>query len=178
MDDENKISVNEDRTRISKEVKACLGITEPVLTLGGIMLLMDVHSPYIYGGKVSEDDMEIARRLLDSDVEPVLFHEGLLEALDVAFNIFDIIEDSDKGGAGRRSRIEFGSPEWMADTISMATSACPSLTLDDILWHVPYAMIVHLQLATGRRNGTITSRDDGVKDALAQLKEMRKKKNG
>lgn len=176
---EEQIETNEDRTKISTEVKACLGISEPVITLGGIMLLIDAHSPYLYGGTVSEEDIELAQRLLDSqDVEPILFHTALQDALSVCFNIWDIIEDDDKGQQARKSKIDFGSPEWMADTISMATQACPSLTLEDILWHVPFALIIHLQLATARRNGTITSRDDGVLEALKELKERRKKKNG
>ena len=141
------------------------------------MLLIESKSPYIYGGTVDGAAIATAQRLLDrEDLEPLTFHEALLKSLDTAFGVYKIAEDDgDKNATGRKSKIEFGSPEWMTDIIGMATQSLPSLTLDEILWKVPFALLIHLQLATGRRNGLITSRDGGILEAIAELKKMRKK---
>ena len=174
-----KIEVESTDNTIQEELKACLGIDELILTLGGVLLLIQTKSPYIYGGKVNKDDIATAQRLLDAEhQEPLSFHNALLKALDTAFGIYAIAEDDNSNNTGRKSKIEFGSPEWAADIIAMATQSLPSLTLDEILWTVPFALLIHLQLATSRRNGLITSRDGGVMEALAELKKLREKNNG
>lgn len=172
-----KIEVTSEDTNIRDELRACLGVNTLTLTLGGVLLLVESKSPYIYGGKVESTDIATAQRLLDCDsLEPFAFHEALLKSLDVAFGVYAIAEDDDTQSTGRKSKIEFGSPEWATDIIAMATQSLPSLTLDEILWTVPFALLIHLQLATGRRNGLITSRDGGIKEALAELKKMRNTK--
>ena len=47
-----KIEVTSENQDISNELKACLGLEDVILTLGGIMLLIESKSPYIYGGTV------------------------------------------------------------------------------------------------------------------------------
>lgn len=170
----NRIEVTIDNESIDAERRECLGLGAVRLTLGAILLLADAKSPYVYGGTVSADDMDKAKGILDArSMGDIEFHDALKQALDTAFRIYDIAEDDPDSKMQRRSAISFASPEWMTDIIAMASAACPSLTLDDLLWEVPLALVIHLQLATTRRNGAITSRDDGVREALAEMKKRR-----
>ena len=173
------ITVTSADDTLANERRECMGLASIRLTLGAVMLLADCNSPYIYGGTATNADIERAKALLDArSMDNAEFNAALQQAIDTAFNIYNIIEADNNERPTRRSDIKFASPEWLTDIIAGASQACPAITLHDFLWEVPLALTLHLQLATARRNGTITSRDDGIKEAIAEMKKRRGNDNG
>jgi len=164
---------------LDEELKTMLGASEIKLTLGGLMSLVIVNSPYIYGGKVDEEALAKAFTFIEhGSLDIVTFHTALQNALDTAFRVFEIIEpdeDPTKRG-GKTSEITDFSPEWFADIISQACQSMPSLTYHQILYETPLVTVFHLAVSTARRNGAITRRPDDTLAAIAQFRELQKRK--
>lgn len=163
---------------VKAEMRDMLGAGSLKVTLGTIESLWLVDSPYLKGGDVKEEDLANAMSLIEhGDMEPLDFHKTLMDTLDTAWRAFEIIvPNKDSKDDGKHSEIEIFSPEWLADTISQACHALPSLTYREILWELPVAMTFHLAVSTARRNGEITRRPDDVQEAVRLLKEHNKKK--
>ena len=159
---------------IQNETKAMLGDGEITLTLGLLMRLHLVKSPYITGGQITDSDLDIARAIVPSRrLGPLEFHEALLKELATAWRAYEIISPTQElRPQGRQSQVDLFSPEWLADTINMACAAMPSLTYRQILWEVPLAMVLHLAISTDRRNGVITERPADIMAALKKMKEL------
>jgi len=164
---------------VSEELRDMLGAGSLTVTLGMVESLWLLDSPYIKGGKVEEADLLKAMEIIPhGDMEPLKFHDALIQSLDTAFRAYEIIvpEKKDDKDKGKTSEIETFSPEWLADTISTACSAMPSLTYKQILWEVPVAMVFHLAVSTARKNGCITRRPDDIHEAVRLLKERNAKR--
>jgi len=164
---------------LESELRAMLGTGEIKLTLGGLIGLVLVKSPYVFGGKVDEDSLSQAYTLIDhGQLDVMQFHKALQDELDTAFRVFELLvpDDDPTAKKGKTSEMETFSPEWFADIMSQACQAMPSLSYDQILGQVPLTTIFHLNLSTARRNGAITRRPDDVKEALKILKERRLEK--
>lgn len=164
---------------LESELRAMLGTGEIKLTLGGLMGLVLVKSPYVFGGKVDENSLLQAYTLIaHGDLDAVQFHNALQDELDTAFRVFELLvpDDDPTAKKGKTSEMETFSPEWFADIMSHACQAMPSLSYDQILGQIPLTMIFHLNLSTARRNGAITRRPDNIKEALNILKERRLEK--
>lgn len=164
---------------IGDELKDMLGVGRLTLTLGMVESLWLVESPYIKGGKVEEQDLAKALELIPhGEMEPLEFHEALVQALETAFRAYEIIvpDDKDDKNQGKVSEIDTFYPEWLADTISSACSAMPSLTYHQIMWEVPVVLVFHLAVSTARRNGCITRRPDDLKEAVRLLRERNAKR--
>lgn len=165
---------------ITHELECMLGTSEIKLTLGDLMSLVIVHSPYIYGGKMGEEDLVKAFSLVDhGSLDIMAFHNELQKELDTAFRIFEILVPDDdplQKKGGKKSEILDWSPEWFADIISQACNSMPSLTYNQILYEIPLVTVFHLVMSTARRNGAITERPNDIGSAIAQFKELRKKK--
>jgi hypothetical protein len=163
---------------IKDELRAMLSYGEGLsLTLGTLMLLYLEDSPYVLGGDVTGEDLALAGVLVGRPrgMKDDEFHDALCGEIATAWRAYEIISPSQDGGGGRQSRVEMFSPEWLADTIGMACAAMPSLTLHQVLWEAPLALVLHLAISTARRNGTVTERPP---DIMAALKKMREKENG
>lgn len=172
---------------IKAEVRDMLGAGKILLTLGMVEGLWLVDSPYVKGGKVEPEDVERAMDVccVDKDIDPVEFHKSLTEAIETACRPYEIIvpdkkkpENPDAVDVGNSSEVPTFSPEWVADTISMACQAMPSLTVRQILWETPFVMVTHLSVSTARRNGAITQRPNDMKDAIEKLRELNRQKHG
>ena len=167
--------------RIRREVESCLGFSRVRLTLGAVMELSLLQSPYILGGEVTDNDICAAMdSCYPNEDEPMPrmpreeFHREFEGEIARAFGAYKLLDDTGLP-KGRESDTPVCSPEWACDIIGMATQSLPSLTWEDALWHMPLIALVHLGLATARRNGAITRRDLGADAAIAQLLEMRRK---
>lgn len=166
---------------IKDELRAMLSYGKGLnLTLGNLMLLYLENSPYVLGGSVTGEDLALAGVLVERPrrMKDDAFHDALCGEIATAWRAYEIITPSQAGNGGRQSKVEMFSPEWLADTIGMACAAMPSLTLHQVLWEAPLALVLHLAISTARRNGTITERPADILEALRQLKEMREKGNG
>ena len=164
---------------INHELELMLGLGEIKLTLGGLMSLAIVHSPYLYGGSMDEESLAKAYTLIEhGDMDIMKFHTELQNELDSAFRVFEIIvpDDDPTAKKGKTSEIGDWSPEWFSDIISQACQSMPSLTYHQILNDMPLVAVFHLAVSTARRNGARTERPNDVRDAIKQLKEMRNKK--
>lgn len=161
---------------IKSEVQTMLGAGKINLTLGVVESLWLLDSPYIKGGKVEPSDLMKAMELIPSELEPIDFHNALNEAIDSAFRIFEIIVPDDENSNAKHSEIEIFSPEWIADIVSQACNALPSLTYHQVLWEIPLMMVFHLVISNARKNGVITRRPDNMQEALQMLKAHNKKK--
>lgn len=179
MDNDRQIEAPSRHTddMIRHELDSMLGFGVLKVCLGHLMQLAQCRSPYVYGGKLSEEDVLIAMGVLKAvEMPPLEFHEALVGELDAAFRAYELYDDDDRDkDAGRRSEIEAFSPEWLADTIRCACDAVPSITLHDALWEVPLAMMMHLGVSTGRKNGAITRRPVDMKAVLEDFKRKRSK---
>lgn len=154
------------------EADAMLGFAKLRLCLGHLMLLAEAKSPYVYGGRATELDTELARRILKAKMGLEQLHIALIEAMDTAFRpmeLFDADEKPDKGG--KKSDVRPFTPEWCADVIRAACHAVPSLTLQAVLWEVPLVMVMHLGVAEARAYGATTRRPPDYKAALRMHKE-------
>lgn len=178
MNGNEKITVEKTHTdeMIADELKAMLGAGKVRITLGGLASLVVMKSPYVYGGKVTEKELEAAYRLIGhGNLGPMEFHEALQEELETAFRVFETIVPDDKpGNQSKTSEIGLYSPEWFADIISQTCQSMPSLTYRQLMDEIPLAMVFHLSVSACRRNGALTRRPDDVKEALKKFKEMRK----
>lgn len=150
------------------------------LTLGTLMQLVLVRSPYVLGGELSRADLDCAYRLIPHGrLNKRQFHDQLVKDLATAWRAYDIISpNQDNRPSGRESQVDLFSPEWLADTIAMACQAMPSLTYEQILWEIPLAMTLHLAVSTARRQGTITERPADIGAALEKLKQMKENTHG
>lgn len=180
MDENEKITVKKLHTEamVKQEMKEMLGAVEFKLTLGMVEGLWLIDSPYILGGDVTKDALERAMTVCNAkeDTDPLVFHKTLLTAIETAIRPYElIVPDPPKEEDGKKSEITIFSPEWLADTVSVACQAMPSLTVREILWEIPMTLVTHLAVSTARRNGAITRRPDDVKEALRIFKERQKK---
>lgn len=176
-----KITVAKTHTdeMVRDELKAMLGVGQVHLTLGALASLVVLHSPYIYGGKVTEEALADAYGVVPhGNLGMLEFHEALQEALDTAFRAFELIvpDATTDNKPSKTSEIEIYSPEWFSDVISQACHAMPSLTYRQLMDETPLTLVFHLAVSTARRNGAITSRPNDVKEAIKQFNEMRNKK--
>jgi len=172
----NKLHTDE---MVKAEVMDMLGAGKILLTLGMVEGLWLVDSPYVKGGVVKPEDVDRAMEVccVDKGKDPLEFHKSLVEAIDTACRPYEIIvPDPMQKDDGKQSEVPMFSPEWVADTISMACQAMPSLTLNQILWETPFVFVTHLAVSTARKHGSQTRRPDDIKSAIAQLKEMNKNK--
>lgn len=179
--EENKITVSKLHTAemLDDELKTMLGASELKLTLGGLMSLVIINSPYVYGGKVDENSLAQAYGLIEhGDMDVVKFHEELQKSMDTAFRVFEILvpDDDPTAKKGKTSEIENFSPEWFSDIIAQACQSMPSLTYNQILYEIPLVSVYHLAMSTVRRNGGITARPNDMKSAIEQFKELQKRK--
>lgn len=162
---------------VKAEMRSMLGAARIRLTLGALESLWLLDSPYIIGGEVTPEALAMAMEIVKhDDIEPLEFHKLLVEELEAAFRAYEIIQPDDKPDTGKHSSIEKFGPEWLADTISQASRAMPSLTYHQVLYEVPLAMVLHLVVANARYNGAITERPNDITDALRQLREHNRKK--
>lgn len=172
----NKLHTTE---MIKAEVMDMLGAGKLLLTLGMVEGLWLVDSPYVKGGVVKPEDVDRAMEVccVDKEKNALEFHVELTEAIETACRPYEIIvPDPTQKDDGKQSEVPMFSPEWVADTISMACQAMPSLTLNQILWETPFVFVTHLAVSTARKHGSQTRRPDDVKEAIRQLKEMNKNK--
>lgn len=167
--------------RLRCETVSMLGASRVRLTLGALVELYLIGSPYVFGGEVADNDICAAMdSCYPNEDEPMPrmpreeFHRELEGEIARAMEAYNILDESENPPR-RISDIPICSPEWACDIIGMAAQSLPSLAWDDALWRMPLIALVHLGLATARRNGGTTHRDLGVEDALAQLKEWRRK---
>lgn len=177
-----EITVNSLHTdaMVRDELRAMLDIGQPFrLTLGIIEELWLVDSPYLKGGRVDSVALYMARAIISppQDMGDEEFHAALIDAINTAWRAYEIIVPDPERAKGRVSSFDLFSPEWMADTMAQACQAVPSLTCHQVLWEMPFTLILHLGMSTARRNGVITERPGDVKDALAQFREMRRRHN-
>lgn len=179
MNGSEKIQVNKLHSdeMVCDELKAMLGVGKVHLTLGALASLAILKSPYLYGGKVGEEQLVEAYELVkhDDNLEPIEFHEELQKEIDTAWRAFEILVPDNEMKPQKTSEIETFSPEWFADVISQACQSMPSLTYGQILHQIPLTMILHLAVSTARRNGTLTVRPNDVHEALRQFREKRSK---
>ena len=179
MDGKDKFDVKKLHSEgmVKAELRDMLGAGSLNVTLGMVESLWLLDSPYIVGGKVEEEDLFKAMELVPhGGMEPLAFHEALIGSLETAFRAYEIIvPDKDAKNDDKGSEIDTFSPEWLADTVSSACNAMPSLTYRQILWEVPVAMVFHLAISTARRNGCTTRRPDDMKEALRLLREHNRK---
>ena len=176
MQDEIKVNGLHSPEMIKEEMREMLGTGDILVTLGMIEGLWLLDSPYIKGGNVTENDLDVAKKVCcaEDGADPIKFHEALVKAIDASCRPFElIVPDSDITKEQKHSEIATFSPEWMSDQISMACMAMPSLTYRQILWEVPMTMITHLAVSTARRHGAITRRPSDVQGALEAFKKMR-----
>lgn len=161
--------------RIRREAESCLGFSRVRLTLGAVMELSLLQSPYILGDEVEDKDIAAAMSALNREaMPPAQFHAELEDEIKRAFGAYKLLDDTGLP-KGRESDTPVCSPEWMCDIIGMAAQSLSGLTLKAALWEIPLATLIHLGLATARRNGAITRRDLGADEAIAKLLEMRRK---
>ena len=165
---------------VKAEVLAMLGADDFRLTLGAIETLWLIDSPYtsLEPCEVKPEDVIKAYKAINhGKLEPMEFHAALVSALETAWRAYEIVAPDPTARTGRRSEIRLFAPEWLADTMSQACAAMPSLTYNQVLWEMPLTLVLHLAVSTARRNGAITERPKGVEDALRQFREMRRKKD-
>ena len=161
---------------IRAEVDAMMGNGLIKLTLADIMLLAEAQSPYIYGGDITADDIELAKRITGhTEMHDADFHTVMLAELDAAFRPLELLEPSKDDGNGKKSRIEPFSPEWMADILRASCQAMPSLTIDQAMHDAPMCLLMHLVLAEARAQGATTRRPPDIKAALEQYKKLKEK---
>jgi len=160
---------------IEDEVKSCLGASKLKLTLGGVMSLALLHSPYVFGGEATDNDVKVAMSVIPSDLQPLEFHAELQKEIKSAWRIWEIVVPEPLKSGGRKSEINLFSPEWMTDII---TGACRGLNVSykEVLWEIPLAMLFHLSLSSSRQYGLITERPKGIKEALRLFKEWKRNK--
>lgn len=181
MSDEIEVSKLHTEEMIKDEVRDMLGAGKLRITLGMVEGLWLVDSPYVKGGKVTESDLDIAMQVCgaEKDADRMEFHEELVRAIETACRPYELIvpdADTKDDSVGKHSEVPTFSPEWVADTISMACQAMPSLTERQILWETPFVMITHLAVSTSRRHGAITRRPDDLNAAIAELKKRNKER--
>jgi len=141
------------------EAAAMLGDTFFV-TAGGLMRLWVAGSPFVSGGSLSEEDVEVARKACRRALATA---EELAEALDTALRGLEIIQSEDGGPAPSYRGF---CPEWFADLYAAVCRAAPATTWDDFLWHMPLAVACHLAAAAHRANGGHTLRPCDWEGAL------------
>jgi hypothetical protein len=179
MDDSNStfwIEVEDEHTdeMIAEEIRSCLCASKLKLTLGTVMSLALLKSPYLSGGEITVNDLHLAMQVIKSDLSPADFNNAIQKELEVAWRVWEIIVPDATREGGRKSEIRMFSPEWMADIISGACRGL-NLTYQQALWEIPLVMMFHLTLSTSRQYGLITERPKGVREALAKFKEKRRK---
>lgn len=156
---------------IEREVRGLLGLSKVRVCLGHVMELAMDHSPYIFGGQVSEDALFGAmRRLGVSGMDPLEFHGELVAELDAAFRPNELYFGKQDEPKAERSDIRAFSPEWCVDVIRSACMACPSITLHDAYWEIPLVSLMHLGVSFGRYNGATTRRPLDYKAAFEMMR--------
>ncbi len=161
---------------VNAELDAMIGAGRIRLCLGHLMQLARMHSPYVYGGKVTEMDLAMAMSLWPHDTgkerDPLKFHEDLVAEMDAAFRPLDLFDESKKKeDGGKHSDVRAFSPEWMCDVMRAACQAMPSLGYREMLWEVPLTLVMHLGVAEARANGAITCRPRDYKAAIKMMRE-------
>lgn len=152
---------------VADEIRICLS-ADSSLTLGEFMSLRLVHSPYVYGGQVGEDDIRQAASLVrlsgNDGVDSALRRE--LEAVN---RVLEILPAS---GPGETQDAPALGPEWMCDLMAAAAVAAPSLTPSAMLWDTPLVLLLHLVAAACRRNSVPTRRPMDDAQAVRLLRQM------
>lgn len=162
---------------IRAEVDSMLGLSNLRVCLGHVMMLAESKSPYVYGGKVTPQDIGMAMDILNAkETDEAEFHRMLLAELDTSFRATELFEaDNNPDEESRKSDVRAFSPEWLCDVLRAACQAVPSITLEQGLWHIPMTMIMHLGASQARAHGMITKRPVDYKEALKLFLEMRNK---
>ena len=157
---------------VRHEMDSMLGCAPLRLCVGHVVLLAEAKSPYIYGGRITELDLGLARKIVKAPrMDDAKFHAALQGELDAAFRPVELFDagDQPKKDGDELHRIPPFSPEWLADLVRAACQAVPSLTLDDVLWRVPMAMVMHLYVAEARANGAKTMRPPDYAEAMRRF---------
>ena len=178
MDGSEKITVSKTHTddMVRDELLAMMGVGRLHVTMGALASLVALRSPYVFGGEVSDSDLDAAMGVVPhGNLGRMEFHEAIQDALDTAFRVFETIVPDAKQSPGKTSEIECYSPEWFADMISQACQSMPSLTYKQIMDETPLTMVFHLAISTARKNGAITARPNDMKEAIKQFNALKKK---
>ena len=165
---------------VRHEMDSMLGCSTLRLCVGHVVLLAEAKSPYIYGGKITELDLELARKIIKTPgMDDGKFHSALQGELDAAFRPVELFDEGDKPkkDGDELHKIPPFSPEWLADLVRAACQAVPSMTLDDALWCVPMAMVMHLYVAEARANGAKTMRPPDYAEAMRRFYAAQKEGN-
>lgn len=159
------------KTQIKSELMYCIGDNDSMLTLARFMRLCHMHSPYIFGGVVSDQNRMVAKIATgQKDLDDRLFDVEFADELAAVNRAFEIIE-TDKG-SGRQSIIPLYGPEWLTDFMAAVADAIPSLTPDVMLHKMPMVLLIHLAAASHRKNGGVTKRPANVEEAYKKLIEL------
>lgn len=159
------------KTQIQSELMYCIGDNGSMLTLARFMRLCYNHSPYIYGGVVSEKDRIIAKIAVNQKkLDDGSFDVEITDELAAVSRAFEIVET--EKGTGQKSIIPPYGPEWLTDFMAAVADAMPSLTPDVMLHKTPMVLLVHLGAASHRKNGGVTKRPANVEEAYKKLIEL------
>ena len=135
------------------ELREMLGgsLAGGAITAGVLMALWLERSPYLVGGVPTPDaDAALLRLTRRSSIPEAL------AALDTALRPLGIIRQP-SGRTLPRCYDGYG-PEWLADLVSAAARALPSLTWADAMWRTPLCLLGHLAGAAVRAVGGRTER--------------------
>lgn len=157
---------------VRHEMDSMLGYSEIRLCVGHVVLLAEAKSPYIYGGGITELDLELARKIIKvPGMNDAKFHAALQGELDSAFRPIELFDDGDKTQQEKDElhKIQPFSPEWLADLVRSVCQAVPSVTLHEVIWAMPMVMAMHLYVAECRANGAKTMRPPDYAEAMRRF---------
>ncbi len=152
---------------VADEIRICL--SNRSLTLGEFMSLRLVHSPYVYGGTVAEDDVRQAASLVRLSCDRDGVDSALRQEMEAVNRVLEILPAPDPGETQDAPAL---GPEWMCDLMAAAAVAVPSLTPSAMLWDVPLVLLLHLVAAACRRNSVSTRRPMDDAAAVRRLRQM------
>ena len=151
---------------INAETLAMLRLA-PAPTLRQLMMLAVGGSPYLTGWEPDEKDAELAGQVLEMPGATSAEIEAMVAT---ALRPLECIVPSGKSREGG-SELPDWSPEWLAEVVSMAAQALPSLGWEQTL-DLPAVLVMHLILAAVRRRGGTTRRPVDEDGAIEWLKQQ------
>lgn len=130
------------------------------LTAGGFILLATCNPLFSGEGEVTEEAVEEALTLTKTTALDDAF-----AVVQASFRCLECVRASDM------RKLDYYTPEWLADLVGMANQSC-NLTWREAVWGMPLAALVHLAMATYRRNGGRYERPKDYTDADKWLLQM------
>lgn len=130
------------------------------LTAGGFLLLATCNPLFSGEGEVTEEAVEEALTLTKTTNLDDAF-----AVVQASFRCLECVRASDM------RKLDYYTPEWLADLVGMASQSC-NLTWREAVWGMPLAALVHLAMATYRRNGGKYERPKDYTDADKWLLQM------